>query len=110
MFGDKDRKKGGWVPPNGLDDEVRKLADAAALRDIARLEARLDRLARICHALWDMLRERGLSEEDLMGRVKALEEAPGEPCPSCGRILNRRDRRCLYCGVPAPARGVFDNL
>lgn len=110
MFANKDRKKGGWLPPDGVDDDVRKLADTAAVRDIARLEIRMDRLARICRAMWDMLQERGLSEDDLAARIRTLEDAPGEPCPSCGRILNRRDRRCLYCGVPPPARGVFDNL
>jgi len=80
-----------------------------AQSEATELNARLDRLAMTCEALWTILREKlGLSEEDLVDRVVQIDLSDGKldgkvsrsavSCPKCGRTIGRRFPNCMYCG------------
>lgn len=77
---------------------------------VEHLEARLERLALVTEALWTILRERvGISDLDLLDRIREVDLSDGAldgkvrhgvlDCPECGRVLSKRNARCLYCGV-----------
>lgn len=88
-------------------------ASAAARRSesaVARLESRIERLALVTEALWTLLEERvGITEGELLDRIREIDLSDGVldgrvrhgtfECPHCGRVLSRRNLRCLYCGV-----------
>jgi len=80
-------------------------------RELARLREKVDSLSLICRAMWSMLRDKyGLSEQELMERLRQIKEADAPACPSCGRIMNRNYNRCLYCGHEGENTSVFDKL
>jgi hypothetical protein len=77
---------------------------------LALLEIDVDRLLLVNRALWELLsQEETLDEEHLIEKVKEIDLRDGtldgkfrkaeiKHCTSCGRVLNRRHYRCLYCG------------
>ena len=82
---------------------------------------RMDRLTLVCMAMWSLLEERaGLTEEDLMERVKEIDLRDGVPdgkvsktvaqCLKCGRVMSPRHNRCLYCGAQKLQQSAFDAL
>ena len=84
------------------------------------LEERLERLLLVNVALWSLLQEKtGLSEADLMQRVKLLDEMDGKadgratrakvaPCHACGRPVPARRDKCPYCGAAQRRGSAFD--
>ena len=73
------------------------------------LEDKVDSLSLTCQALWEILRDRTkLTEEELLAKISEIDMrdgradgkmgAKGGPCSKCGRVLNKRHLRCLYCG------------
>lgn len=83
----------------------------SSAEDLDELEERVARLTLTVRALWSLMREKnGLEEDDLRERMAALKLEAGETCPSCGRIMSRRHRRCLYCGVQGGPGSVMDDL
>lgn len=92
-----------------------------AVSKIERLEAQLDKLAMINRALWEYIKEdKTLTDEDLYRRVQAIDLSDGrldgkmqrevKKCHNCGRTVNRRHQRCLYCGSSLLEPDVFDSL
>lgn len=89
--------------------------------NVDRLEARLEKLTLICHAMWAILKDKTqLSEEDLLAKVMELDLADGvtdgrhntvpKHCPICKRPMSSQHKRCLYCGhVPTP-QSAFETL
>lgn len=84
------------------------------------LAERFDRLALITEALWSLLKERSdMTDEELLEHVRAVDLSDGvldgkirrgaSPCSGCGRMLSKRNVRCLYCGVEV-AQGPFEAL
>ena len=74
------------------------------------LERRIDRLALLCQALWELLREQlNLTDEQLETIAAAVDERDGARngiqrehpvrCSRCGRINSSRRDTCLYCGL-----------
>ncbi|MEI7766318.1 MAG: hypothetical protein WCJ97_02645 [Phycisphaerae bacterium] len=89
--------------------------------NVDRLEARVEKLTLICHAMWAILKDKTqLSEEDLLAKVMELDLADGvadgrhntvpKDCPACKRPMSSQHKRCLYCGhVPTP-QSAFETL
>jgi len=79
-------------------------------RDVQALEARCDRLAMLCEAMWTMMREQlNLTDEQLLDRINQIDLTDGRldgkvdragaiDCYKCGRTVSRRFARCMYCG------------
>lgn len=78
---------------------------------IRRLEARVDRLALINTALWEITMKRlNISQDELEAKVTEVDVRDGlldgrirpdnQPlrCAACDRTLMQRHRTCLYCG------------
>jgi len=85
------------------------------------VEEQLDKLTLICWAMWTLIQEETkLTEADLLQRVKQLDMLDGDPdgkasrqvasCPSCGRTMSPRHRRCLYCGYEQLNQSAFDDI
>ena len=95
-------------------------ASSDALYDI---EDRIDRLILIMAAMWDLLKEQGLTEEQLQDRISQLDGADGTAdgkftpqgtiCRSCGAKVGAGLPACQFCGTDvdaANAPGVFDGV
>lgn len=85
------------------------------------LEERVDHLALLSMALWELLSEStGWTEEELIKRVSALDLRDGKQdgrmqtdavnCPACHRPLSRRHRRCMYCEHELGGEGAFSEV
>jgi hypothetical protein len=81
----------------------------ASREDLRELQYQVARLALLNQALWELLSERlGLTEEDLLRLALDIDLRDGIPdgkithraisCPQCGRTVNSKHQRCLYCG------------
>ena len=81
-------------------------------------DARIDRLALLCEAMWDLISERtDLTTDDLRLRVEELDLLDGQrdgrrqkmptACP-CGAKVNPKAAVCQFCGAAAPERSAFD--
>jgi len=82
---------------------------------------KIERLALICRALWELLCESsGFSEDMLLERVKEIDlrdgtldgrlRTPPKKCSQCGRTVSKRHRRCIYCGADGLVDTAFDTL
>jgi hypothetical protein len=96
-----------------LDEAER---DLRALREaVADLHRRLEKQAVLVRALFALLSARqGLTEAELLDRFREVEAArPGAPprkCPDCGRGVNQRTQRCIYCGAACEVESAFELL
>ncbi len=90
-----------------------------AERETSHLEDRFERLSLVCMAMWSLIQDKtNLTEEDLMERVKLIDMMDGvedgkatkgvRKCRKCGRTMNPRHRKCLYCGAAELASSAFD--
>jgi len=101
-------------------------SDAAQAKDevslqkgrIQDLEFALNRMALANQALWELLRERvGITEDELLARITEVDLRDGvkdgrmtpqlASCPSCGRTVNTRNSRCIFCGAALPKPHLF---
>lgn len=92
----------------------------SAVQQVAELDARVDRLALVCMAMWKLLQEHtDLTEEDLMAKVGELDLMDGTPdgrlkqvkrCTKCQRVLSPKHERCMYCGAEKLETTAFDAL
>ena len=71
---------------------------------VGQLQARVDRQALAIEALKDMLLAGGYSEVDFLDRLEraATQKAAAKNCRKCGKALNAKHHRCMYCGEPRP--------
>jgi len=77
--------------------------------DLFGIEDRVERLILIVAAMWSLLEEQGLSEEQLHERIRALDEADGvsdgkmtpQPatCTSCSAKVGAGLTACQFCGT-----------
>ena len=85
---------------------------------IKELEFSLQRMALACQALWELSRSRlELTEEELLAKINEIDLRDGvsdkrmspqlATCPQCGRTLNTKNPRCIYCGTTIPKPHVF---
>ncbi len=91
--------------------------------DLFGIEDRVDRLTLIVAAMWSLLEEQGLTEEQLHERIRALDEADGVPdgkmtpqpttCRSCAAKVGAGLAACQFCGTAVAATaqpGPFDGV
>lgn len=87
--------------------------DAAARRQTAQLEERVDRLVLLCRALFELLGEKaGMTEEQLGAKILEIDLRDGQQdgrmsprptrCPTCDAMISPRFGRCLFCGEKGP--------
>jgi hypothetical protein len=117
---DRQRDGGGHDDATPAGDEARRTAKSVEeLRK--ETDEKIDRLALICRALWELLRDSGsLSEEALLEKVREVDlrdgaldgrvRTPPQKCSQCGRTVSRRHRRCIYCGAEGLIDTAFDAL
>ena len=87
-----------------------KSPGTASAEQMADVNNRLDRLSLLCAAMWSLLKDQGLTDQQLLDRMKEIDLSDGRldgkftpkkdvaTCPNCGRAMSRRHSRCLYCG------------
>ena len=98
---------------NTLDEakaEIRSLREA-----MAELQRRLEKQAVLVRALFALLSgKHGLTEAELIARYREIEAARAgvQPkcCPECGRSVNQRTHRCIYCGAACEIESAFEFL
>jgi hypothetical protein len=94
-------------------------AEERAKRESARLEAKIDALALVSQALWELVRERtNLTDEDIRAKIIDIDKRDGRvdgrllggptKCPGCGRDAHTRQAACMYCGTSLPRKHVFE--
>ena len=77
-----------------------------------RLNDRLDHLALVTEAMWEMLSEReGFTVAELAERVRAIDAGQGRRpsgfdteirCSSCRAVIPTTMQKCQFCGTAAP--------
>ena len=94
-------------------------AHERVLRESRRLEAKIDGLALLSQALWELVREHTtLSEADLRAKVAEIDARDGRidgritgtstNCVSCERPTHSRQSACMYCGTPIERQNAFE--
>lgn len=89
--------------------------------DLELLQSRFDKLKLVTMALWTFVRdENGITEDQLMERVKEIDAFDGSKdgklkigirkCGKCGKTLNPKFEKCLYCGFVTPASSIFETF
>jgi ribosomal protein L32 len=79
-------------------------------KEVLRLDAKIDRLAIISQALWELVRDKtGVTEKDIEARIAEIDARDGRKdgkitgrpttCPKCDRPAHTRHRVCPYCGA-----------
>jgi lysyl-tRNA synthetase class II len=76
--------------------------------DVDALAKRLEKLSLICVSLWTLLKEKsGLSDDDLIQRVRTMEQEIGAKatatfrCPKCRAVISAKLNKCQFCGYQA---------
>jgi hypothetical protein len=108
---------------NQLDMKVDRLMDAEAKVEGARrvevdLDEKVNRLALICRAMFELLQQStGLSEEQLTKKILEIDLRDGQAdgrmtpkgkvCPKCGATMSPKFGRCLFCGYKDESAASF---
>ena len=86
-----------------------------------RLEAKIDGLALICQAMFELLSERSkVTESDIKAKVDEIDRRDGRKdgkitghptnCAACGRVTHTRQRVCMYCGTGVTGTSIFGQV
>ena len=78
--------------------------------EVRRLEAKIDGLALLCQALWEIIRDNtDFRDEQIEAKMKEIDLRDGRQdgrmvghptkCRKCGRPAHTRQRVCMYCGT-----------
>ena len=92
--------------------------DDLARDEVARLEEKLDRLALITRALFELLQEStGMAEAKLSAKIVEIDLRDGQEdgrmspkptrCPKCQAMISPKFGRCLFCGHRDESVGSF---
>ena len=102
-----------------IDDVQASSGRDRVARDTAfGLEEKMDRLALICCALFEVVQESsGISEEQLRKKIAEIDMRDGEQdnritprakkCPKCDAMMSPKFHRCLFCGYKDDSRGMI---
>ena len=100
-------------------DEATRLEDRMRY-DLGRLESKIDGLALVTQALWELLRRHtDLTDADILARMAEIDLRDGRKdgrisgvpvdCPSCKRPAHTRQRACMYCGTPIDGQHITES-
>lgn len=97
-----------------LDARIDRLQDAgareqAALRVAGEMDEKVNRLALICRAMFELLQQTsGLTEDQLKAKIQEIDLRDGQAdgrmtpqgkrCLKCDAMMSPRFGRCLFCG------------
>ena len=97
------------------------LGSGSSVEALAELDSRVDRLLLVLEAMWSMLKEQGLTDEQLAARIAEIDSSdgvvdgrrvvPSVTCQSCGSKVMGGLPRCQICGtetgvVVGPLAGI----
>jgi hypothetical protein len=103
-------------------DDVRESAAAlegsSDLRAAARLDEKVNRLALICRAMFELMQaSSGVTEDQLKSKIVEIDVRDGQadgrmtprakPCPKCGATMSPQMGRCLFCGHQDESASAF---
>ena len=100
------------------DVQASRTQDQVARDAAAGLEEKVDRLALICCALFELVQASGgISEEQLRKKIAEVDLRDGvqddritpqaKKCPKCGAMMSPKFRRCLFCGHKDESPGMI---
>jgi hypothetical protein len=98
------------------DIQASRTQDAVARDATFRLEEKVDRLALICRAMFELLQaSSGMSDEQLRAKIVEVDLRDGQAdsrmtrratkCPKCAAMMSPKFGRCLFCGYKDEAAG-----
>ena len=96
-------------------------AGGQAAGEMYDLEIRMDRMLLVIDAMWSLMRENGLQDEDLINRIREIDESDGTAdgrrtpkpvrCNSCQSMVEPGRANCAFCGAPvASTAGPLDGI
>lgn len=85
-----------------------------------RLEAKIDALALVCEAMWELVSERtALSRDDILSKMDEIDRRDGRAdgkisgkpsrCTRCYRPVHTSQPKCMYCGAPVDGNPVVQS-
>ncbi len=91
--------------------------DGLARDSLVRLEEKLDRLALITRAMFELMQSSGITEAQLSAKVTEIDLRDGQAdgrmspkprrCPKCDAMISPKFGRCLFCGHRDEASSTF---
>lgn len=104
---------------NTAQESSRKATDFQGR--VRQLEDSVERLVLVNAALWSLVKDRtGLTDAALTARVRDIDLRDGvedgkitttvQNCQKCGRSMNPRHKKCLYCGGERLASSPFQGI
>ncbi len=82
-----------------------------ALKEVEEMKSRVETMSMVLHAMWLLLKEKGITNEDLDESIKTVIELDKRKnfktqiqCPDCGKQMQKMENnrflyRCVYCGA-----------
>ena len=88
----------------------------ATVRTAARLNDKVDRLALLCQAMFELMQQTsGVTEAQFKAKIAEIDSRDGQadgrimpkpkPCPKCGAMISPQFGRCLFCGYHDESSG-----
>lgn len=90
--------------------------------DIKLMQEQIERLGLINRALWMYIQEsQNLTEDDLLEKIKEADLMDGLEdgkvkhktvlkCNSCGHVVSKRHRRCIYCNSEGQFESIYESF
>ncbi len=95
-------------------------AQSSIAGDLYDIEDRMERMLLVIEAMWSLMRENGLTDDDLAARIRELDESDGtadgkrtpQPvrCTACDSMVSPRRTSCAFCGEPVASGGPLDGV